>query len=502
MKDKLVMDEVKGAFNIRHLLYFEQNTNSKTIWFITGTVSSPLLHEISCSCRGVRPNSAQHIQIAATSALPGELALKATSSLVLPFYRPTDYRFYVYRHDRIVCFVQQLFEGVESSCAFSVSIYPNGYNRIIFVPGVGGDLPLCFIGYDSIVAVFVPNYFLCIVNLSKNPPLISILPKGFAASMCGRCCSNSPIENHIIDLDSAEVFEVRFDFAASALLLPILTKPSWDVIAQICVGTGFPNHFGYLFQMIQMTNDPNFLNQLIHQLFQYIVGAENSDDRRISGETCSSANLLHLGHKKRIKYPPGTLEHLRELDEEFPSANGGSRNFFFRNLVDLFLCRRDSRTIDVAVKRAFQELHRQNEVVLILREAIDFWVHTFKPSRLDQLGLAVSIQTETAAENFPAIPCLREEIGLFATQNCSDTLSRRLTAAKLGRLVLANGTAEGELDWWKDRLPNWNPSEMTEESSSISIRPWKSGNVDSRLMLNSALSATLAWGDESRNAIL
>jgi hypothetical protein len=503
-KDRLAMEEMKGAFGVRHLLHFQFHRPSNTLWIVTATS----LHELSCSSEGVRLKSTEHIQIAPTSVLPSDLALEATSQLVLPFYRPTRYRFYVYRNDGIVCFVQQLFEGVDSSCAFYVSIYPNGYNRTIFVPGVGVDLPLCFLGYDAIVAVFVPNYFVCVVNLSKSPPLISVLPKGFAASVCGRCCANSPIENHIIDLDGADVFEVAFDFSASALLLPILTKTSWEVIAQICVGTGCPNHFGHFFQMIQMANDPTILTALVHQLFQYIVAPQISATHRISGETSSTATLLKVeplpfaGHKKRIGYPPGTLEHLLELDEEFPSADGGSRRLVFRNLVDLFLCRRDSRTIDIAVKRAFQELHRQNEVVLILREAIDFWAHTFKPSPLDQLRLAISIQTETATENLPAIPCLREEIGLFVTQNCSDTLSRRLSRAKLGRLVLMNSTADNELDWWKDRLPNWNPSGMNEGSSSCSIRHWKSGSVDSRMVFSSALSATLAWGDEERSAIL
>jgi hypothetical protein len=109
-----------------------------------------------------------------------------------------------------MCFVQRLFEGVYASCAFSVSMDPNGQSRRIFVPRVGADLALCFVGCDAIIAVFVPNFVLCVVNLSKAPPLISILPKQFSASVCHRCCANAPIENHIIDVDGAHHFGTFF----------------------------------------------------------------------------------------------------------------------------------------------------------------------------------------------------------------------------------------------------------------------------------------------------
>jgi hypothetical protein len=509
-KDRIVMEPARTSLTIRNLISFQFDRSSHTLWVISGGVQTTL-HELSCSSQGIAARDSQHIQISPTSALPSEVALEATISLTLPFYRSDHFKFFLYRYLGTVCFVQQLFEGVDSSCAFSVSISPNGFSRTIFVPGVGADLPLCFLAYDAIVSVFVPNFFLCVISLAKFPPLISVLPKRFSASMCGRCCTNMPIENHIIDLDSADVFSVAFDFSAPALLLPILTKAAWEVIAQICAGTGWPRHFAHFFQMIQLANDPPLLTNLLRQLFDYIGRFDaailngNSRKPRLSGELASSATLVKLepipqsAPKKSRQYPPGTLDHLVELDEEFPAADGGSRRLFFRHLVDALLSRRDSRTIDIAVKRAFQEMHRQNEAVLVLREAIDLWARSFKPPQIEQLELGVVVQTETVAGNFPAIPCLREELGLFVAENSSDTMGRTLSEVYLARPVLMSAASKSEYLWWQDRLPDWNRTAASEPGSSCySVRLSKSGSVDSRMMFDLPLGATLAWGDEQR----
>jgi hypothetical protein len=510
-KDRIVMEPARISATIRNLIAFQFDRASRTLWAVSGGVA-PTLHELACSSQGIAARESQHIQIAPTSALPSEVALEATISLVLPFYRSSRFKFFLYRYVGTVCFIQQLFEGIDSSCAFSVSIYPNGFSRTIFVPGVGADLPLCFLAYDAIVAVFVPNFFLCVIQIARVPPLISVLPKRFSASVCGRCCTNMPIENHIIDLDSADVFNVAFDFSAVAVLLPILTKTGWEVIAQVCAGTGYPSHFAHFFQMIQIANDPALLTNLLRQLFDYIGRLDtallngNSRKARISGDA-ASGTLVKLDPipqgalKKSRQYPPGTIEHLIELDEEFPAADGGSRRLVFRHLVDALLCRRDSRTIDLAVKRAFQEMHRQNEAVLVLREAIDLWTRTFKPSQLEQLRLGVVVQTETVTGNFPAIPCLREELGLFVAENGSDAMGRMLSSARLARPVLMSPASKGEYLWWRERLGDWNRTTVSDQGSSFySVRLSKSGSVDSRMMFDLPLGATLALGDEQRNA--
>jgi hypothetical protein len=258
--------------------------------------------------------------------------------------------------------------------------------------------------------------------------------------------------------------------------------------------------------MLQSCNDPGFLTTLLHQLFEYIINGHH----RISTETASSAALVKLeppspgGLKRSRQLPPGTIEHLLELDEDFPAADGGSRRAVFRGLVDVFLCRRDSRAIEVAVERAFQELHRQNEVVLILREAIDFWTRTFKPSPLDQLRIGIAVQTETVAGSFPAIPCLREELGLFVARNSSCTVARALAGARLARPVLTGATDEVEYRWWRDRLPDWNRAAGNEASSSCCSRISKSGSVDSRMAFDAPLGVNLAWAtiDNNRSPIL
>jgi hypothetical protein len=119
--------------------------------------------------------------------------------------------------------------------------------------------------------------------------------------------------------------------------------------------------------------------------------------------------------RKERQVPPAVFEHLADIEREFPSTEGRSRRAAFRTLFDAFL---NGHTIEVAERRAMEELCRQNGAVLVLREAIDLWVNDFAPCEFDQLRFGIALHSETVAGSFPAIPCLKEELSPLAVSFC------------------------------------------------------------------------------------
>jgi hypothetical protein len=48
-----------------------------------------------------------------------------------------------------------------------MSTSPDFFNRIIVVPGVKPDIPLCFLSFGAIVLVLAPNGFVCVIDLGS-----------------------------------------------------------------------------------------------------------------------------------------------------------------------------------------------------------------------------------------------------------------------------------------------------------------------------------------------
>jgi hypothetical protein len=443
VKDKFVLEKVKGGLQLSHVVSWQYDRRSLTFWAATEfPIGIFSLHEVALSNPGAPVVSSRvHIRRMPTGVLPVELALAPTTPILLPMYRPFRTRMFTYRTGHHICVIQQLFEGVDASCAFAIDIYPDLFSRTVFVPGVSSDLPLCFIGAGSIVCVFVPNYFLCVVCFGRDAPLISMLPKQFSASVCGRCCANSPVQNHIVDLDSADVYHVSFDFSATALLHPIMTRTGWDVVAQVCASCTTVDHLSNFLRLIEVSRDASLLPAMLRAFFRYLAPPRPADARRrASGERPRTPRRI----------PASAAAHLAELDRHFPAADGGSRGAAFRALVDEFA---DARAADAAVQRAFQELNRQNQTVLCLREALELWIRAHAPRDADVMRVGLVLQSETLFARLPGVPGLREGIASMIEEEVSRPIAHCLAGARVVRPLLMDRAEEEELLWWQERLP-------------------------------------------------
>jgi hypothetical protein len=381
-----------------------------------------------------------------------------------------------------------------------VSTYPGNFDRTLFVPGIGADLPLCYASYASIVLVFVPNYFLCVIDIAQNPPHISFLPKQFAASVCGRCCATAPIPNHIIDLDTADTYSVSFNFASFTLLKQIMTPAAWDVMANVCASVKQPVLFRDFFHLLEQTD---FLTMVtsIHSLFEFFGRKlpPVNPRRRVSAQP---APPRPEGRPSRsIRRYPRIEESLVEFDVEFPSASGISRRVLFKELVDELLSQRAARSIDHAIECAHSEFRRQNQAVLVLREAVDAWTKDFGSDRLMQMFFGILLQSETLFSHFPAVPCLKIETEPLVQEQCSIPICHRLAEARVIDHVCISPQDIAEMESWRTRLPLWKVARRGSEEGSTfsqSSRISRTRSTEFRLGSDpSEASALAAWVDES-----
>jgi hypothetical protein len=447
-KDKVVTEKVKGGVSLGKVVAWQYDRGSRTLWAITE--AGPgwfLVNEILMGIGTPVFNAKLKVRLPGTGVLPSELALAPSCEIVLPYYRSANSRVFVFRCNAQICIVQQLFEGVDASCAFSIDIYPDGFNKTVFVPGVGSDLPLCFLGEGEIVCVFVPNYFMCVIRLGGHAPLISTLPKQFSASVCGRCCSNSPVANHIVDLDSADIFHVTFDFSAYALLAPIMTKTAWDVAAQVCSSSLAVPHLSSLLRLIDLAGDPSTLIGFFKLLFEYLCPARGRHRR-----------------SETVRVHASVMAHLAEMDRHFPCADGSSRS----STLPRLLCEAaDSRAPELSVQRAFQILHHQNQAALCLREAVENWAREFRPLDLEMLRVVITIHSEAVGRRLPAMPGLAEAVAPAIEEECSRPIARAIAAAKIAKQVAMDREEEEEAQWWADRLPPQNARRPMRSASSM-----------------------------------
>jgi hypothetical protein len=155
-------------------------------------------------------------------------------------------------------------------------------------------------------------------------------------------------------------------------------------------------------------------------------------------------------HRAPLRISASATAHLAELDRHFPAADGGSRGPIFRALIDE-LC--DARPIDVAVQRAFQELNRQNQIVLCIREALELWIHEYAPHDADVLRVGLVLQSETLFAKLPEVPGLRHGIAGLIEEEISKPIAHCLAEARVIKPFLMDREEEDERIWWQDRLP-------------------------------------------------
>ncbi|OHS98760.1 hypothetical protein TRFO_01794 [Tritrichomonas foetus] len=425
-------------------------------------------------------NEPIHIQLHPKSVLPPSISLHfdytaindpTTSNInlnifKLPFYRcnSKDSTFFVAKYHAKTCFVQQIFQNKESCISFNVSCYPKFFNRNFSVPGVNSTLPLSFLQQDSILFVFVPNCFVCLIDFSTSPPNVSLLPKEYATTytLSSFSASTNFFNNkYLINLDnstfttsSLKVYKVSIDFSSPnsiPLLLPIINRTSWDAFANICARIHNPSLLASVFNFIVLLGDYRNANTFIHDLFLYCCyfklernhssfSVKLSTPQRTRSNVYPKSGIVYLPERRNIPFNPEDVtldnkldvhdyrikdsikEIIQIMNEEFPSASRVTRKHMFKKILNFLITKKRYSKVNQLAHKAIELLKRQNDIVIYIQSSFNFWKEKYSPNSYWQFIISFLIQNETHFNNFPNVPQLKEELNKLLKQSCSTTL--------------------------------------------------------------------------------
>jgi hypothetical protein len=365
-------------------------------------------------------------------------------------------------------------------CAISVATYPGTIDRIIFVPGVKPDVPLCYLRFGSIIVVLAPNSFLAIVDILSSPLSVLVLPRSFATVSSGICCISGPLPNHIIDLDNADVFELRLTletirFVAQPILRAGVADASsrlvWDAMTQICARVCAPEHFSHLLNILCEVNDLKAISHVFRVIFQHwdfpTLKVKPKRPKHKMRSTLSDLSIEVPSLKSHKRFPPGTFERLRQIEEDNPRADGRSWQSWFISTTKALV--KEYKTYEAASAQVFQDLEQELQHVRMLRQALDTWTKEFNPDPFIQLLIGIQLQSETMIAHYPAVPCLAPEIEALSEEFVSGPLKHRL--ASVG--VTTYRMEEEEATFWRRKLGGWLEERSETDSGSSSVRSSK-----------------------------
>jgi hypothetical protein len=190
-RQKIVVEKYKGGLHLPHVLFWRFDRISNLLATVYQSEQGFFFSEFRFTQHTSTKESEYQIQLPTGSKLPPALALSPTEPVHLPFFRSSQYHIFVGQYRSQICVIEQLYTDSSTFCSLAMSTYPDFFNRIIFVPGVKPDIPLCFLSFAAIVIVLAPNSFVCVIDLGSTPPSVHFFrslflrcPAGFAALLC------------------------------------------------------------------------------------------------------------------------------------------------------------------------------------------------------------------------------------------------------------------------------------------------------------------------------
>ena len=202
--------------------------------------------------------------------LPPELAVNSLSQLNLPYFTHQKTRFFFSKYNNQYTIIYQIYEEEFESLTFVVSCFPIGFKETITIPGVPSDYLFSFIDLKTLIILFSPNTFICLIDTNSNTQnMIRIinLDKKYISTIntinqlkkhsnsllsknenmnykINNLCINLPIPNHIIDINNGICYQLYFDFSNISYDL-FQTKP-------------------YLYSLLcSRLNNPLFIEQIL-----------------------------------------------------------------------------------------------------------------------------------------------------------------------------------------------------------------------------------------------
>ena len=145
---------------------------------------------------------------------------------------------------------------------------------------------------------------------------------------------------------------------------------------------------------------------------------------------------------------------LMDMEQEFPSSGIKNRTDLFKEIFISYVNQKNfTYTQEQAAKITIKFLNKQNEMSLILRNALDLFLKTDE-SKEDQIYSLISqicIESETIFESLPSVACLKAELSMQSHDLLSNTLIKTLGHHR----IMKNNYNERESKHWMKRIPSY-----------------------------------------------
>jgi hypothetical protein len=152
-----------------------------------------------------------------TSQLPATLSLSPKSLSNFSVFRFSQNRVNILRFNSTYCVIEQLYDADEPDLSFLYSVFPHSHSAVVAVPGVAAHFPICTFQEGSFVIVFVPNRFVCVVDLQK-PVRHFVFGAALAASPASDHCAAIAISRTFMDVFSGRVHRCRLNVVRAIAL--------------------------------------------------------------------------------------------------------------------------------------------------------------------------------------------------------------------------------------------------------------------------------------------
>ena len=483
-KGSIQIEVNRGGINIPNIISYTFHRSTQFLIVLHEVKNQNVLSEFNLKNFKSGNTSPIPIFVHPNSKLPPELSLSPLSPLHLPFFRCKMNRIFSTRYGSKICVIQQLFESVDGCLTFNICMYPRQFNTIVTVPTATADLPLCIQQFHSLIFAFVVNNFICLIDISQNPPFISLQMQPFCSGACSDCASPLPLSHHVVDLNSGDVFEVSVSLKMSSLFAKSMDKQRWDMMAVIASRTQSPEIISSLLNLANLMNDPFIFIQFAKKLFSLLsFEAKNSNRiplKRTRSMFSGSKNTILTREASRsegfrisqnISEP--VIARLKEIESEFPSASSITRRKIFRRLVKQIMTNKGIRRLDDAAQQALFKLELQDNYCLVIRKGIDLWLEQCKPDQFWQFIIEFAILNESIFTNFPAIFVLKDEAEAVFQEIGSVPMYCSFRSHHIIGMTPKSPKKIKEIRHWREKIPIFNGTE-SDNSASLSSRSSKS----------------------------
>jgi hypothetical protein len=377
---------VRGGANFSGVLSWSYSLPARLLTFLR---TDRLVLEIHVG-RKLTLVSAHMCPPALKADLPGPLVLSPESMSRFSALRFVHNRIFTFRYRSKFCVVEQLFDGEEFAFVYTIS----KHSEVGVVTGLNPHYPACALQDGPVIVVFVPNRFVCFVDIAK-PGRHFVFRGESARSVAGEFSAPIPIPHSIINIFTGRIYTCKIDLAAAA---QAAGSSNPEFVAFCAARALSAQTVATLLRVFEGERDPVAVARTFREFFGGRRRVERCDCRELRKD------LEDIGILDTIA---GQID---QMEEDLPSAGEFSRTDYF--WLALAAAARDPDKLGRTALKILEEQTAQDAIVRAVNEALGEW-REIVPEMLFNMVAFVAAQF-AAMLSFPRIPIVPDAMRALA----------------------------------------------------------------------------------------